>query len=174
MESIKLILPRQIDRDRIMDYKNEFISSGDSIDGSGGLKEAISFEGWYNDFKNNLSEDTVSPNLVSCTTFIAVREEDNKIVGMISIRHRLNEYLLRLGGHIGYSVRASERRKGYASRMLKQALVQCKELDIYRVLITCNKNNIGSAKTILNNGGILENEIMGKDRITQRYWIELE
>lgn len=94
---------------------------------------------------------------------------------MIDIRHRLNEFLLNFGGNIGYSVRKSERRKGYATEMLKLALKKCIELNIKKVLITCNKDNIGSAKTIISNGGILENEIFDPDdnKMTQRYWITL-
>jgi predicted acetyltransferase len=90
---------------------------------------------------------------------------------MIDIRHYLNDYLLRIGGNIGYSVRASERRKGYAKEMLRLALLKCRKLDLEKVLITCFKHNIASAKTIIANGGILENEITDEDGITQRYWI---
>ena len=105
-------------------------------------------------------------------TYLAI-DETNKLVGMIDIRHKLNEYLLNYGGHIGYSVRKSERRKGYATEMLKLALEKCKELNIKRVLITCDKNNIASACTILKNGGEFENEIIDGHEVTQRYWINL-
>lgn len=88
---------------------------------------------------------------------------------MIDIRHRLNDYLLNFGGHIGYSVRKSERQKGYTTEMLALALIECMKLNIKRVLITCDKDNIASAKTIINNGGILEGS-----GITQRYWINLD
>ena len=88
---------------------------------------------------------------------------------MIDIRHRLNDYLLNFGGHIDYSVRKSERQKGYATEMLALALIECMKLNIKRVLITCDKDNIASAKTIINNGGILEGS-----GITQRYWINLD
>ena len=92
---------------------------------------------------------------------------------MIDIRHRLNEYLLQFGGNIGYSVRPSQRRKGYATEMLALALEECRKLGLDRALVTCDKTNIGSAKTIQKNGGILENEVLEGDRITQRYWIAL-
>jgi predicted acetyltransferase len=74
-------------------------------------------------------------------------------------------------GHIEYSVRKSERKQGYATEMLALALKECKILGIREVLITCDKDNIASAKTIINNGGKLENEIFNVDKITQRYWI---
>ena len=101
----------------------------------------------------------------------------SKLIGMIDIRHRLNEGLLRFGGNIGYSVRPCCRRQGYATQMLALALEECRKMQMQKVLVTCNKENIGSAKTIQKNGGVLENEVAGKengeDRITQRYWITL-
>jgi predicted acetyltransferase len=93
---------------------------------------------------------------------------------MIDVRHRLNDYLLKFGGHIGYSVRKSERQKGYATEMLALTLKECIKLNIKRVLITCDKDNIASAKTVVNNGGVLENEIPEENGITQRYWLNLD
>ena len=94
---------------------------------------------------------------------------------MIDIRHFLNEYLENFGGHIGYSVAPSERRKGYASQMLKAALLKCKELGIDNVLITCIDNNEGSRKTILANGGLYESIVYEPDEkvFLERYWIAL-
>jgi predicted acetyltransferase len=77
-----------------------------------------------------------------------------------SIRHFLNEQLLRLSGHIGYEIRPTERRKGYATVMLKIALEKCRDIGIKQVLITCDKNNSASAKTIIANEGVLENELV--------------
>ena len=99
---------------------------------------------------------------------------DSKIVGTINIRYKLNDYLLRIGGHIGYGIRPSERCKGYATKMLALALEKCRELGIDKALVTCDKDNLGSAKTIINNGGVLENEYTESDgNIVQRYWIIL-
>ena len=95
------------------------------------------------------------------------------MVGAVNIRHDLNDYLLKYGGHIGDGIRPSERRKGYATEMIRLALEECRELGLTRVLMTCDKNNIGSAKSIIRNGGILENEVLGEGSIKQRYWIAL-
>ena len=93
---------------------------------------------------------------------------------MIQVRHSLNDYLLSYGGHIGYSVRASERRKGYESIMLKNALAYCQSIGLGKVLITCEKSNLGSAAVIKSGGGKLENELTDDiGAVYQRYWIYL-
>lgn len=173
MGVIKLVLPTEDYKEQIFDYKNEFLANGDSMDGTAGLRNAATFEEWFSALKDNSWEETVRDGLVPASTYLGVRVEDQKLVGMIDIRHRLNEYLLKFGGHIGYSVRKSERRKGYASQMLQLALEKCKEMNIKKVLITCDKDNIASARTIKSQGGILENEFLENKEITQRYWIEL-
>jgi hypothetical protein len=109
-------------RDQILEYKNEFIKNSDSLDGTAGLATAASIEDWLTALQDNLSEKTVRPGLVPASTFLGVRVKDNRIVGMIDIRRRLNDYLLEFGGNIGYSVRKSEREKGYAKEMLHLAL----------------------------------------------------
>lgn len=78
------------------------------------------------------------------------------------------------GGHIGDGVRPSERRKGIATKMISLALEECRKLGIPKVLMVCDKDNIGSAKSIINNGGVLENEIMCDGVIVQRYWIDFD
>lgn len=94
---------------------------------------------------------------------------------MIDIRHSLNEYLEKYGGHIGYSVVPSERCKGYASQMLKTALLKCRELNMDKVLITCADDNTGSRKAILANGGIYESTVYEPEEkvFLERYWIVL-
>lgn len=88
------------------------------MDGSAGLSGAESFEDWLSNLQANTSEETVKEGLVPASTYIVLAEDSNRIVGMIDIRHRLNDYLLKHGGHIGYSVRKTERRKGYATEIL--------------------------------------------------------
>ncbi|MBQ3229610.1 MAG: GNAT family N-acetyltransferase [Clostridia bacterium] len=131
----------------------------------------------YRDFDNYIENLEVKENdpkgLVPDSTFFCLDEERNIFVGAVNIRHRLNESLLLNGGHIGDGVRPSERRKGIATAMIGLALEECKKLGIKRVLMVCDKENVGSAKSIKNNGGILENEITVDGCVEQRYWIEL-
>lgn len=173
MSLLKLVLPTIYYKDEIMDYKKEFIENQDNMYGTAGLRNAKTFDEWYDGFCDNLREETVRKGLVQATTYMAISNNDDRLVGMINIRHRLNDSLLSVGGHIGYSVRNSERQKGYATEMLRLALKKCKELGLERVLITCDKDNIASAKTIINNNAILENEIQEEYTIVQRYWITI-
>lgn len=107
------------------------------------------------------------------TTLFCLDRDRNIFVGAVNIRHYLNEELLLTGGHIGDGIRPSERRKGYATAMIALALEECKKLGIERVLMCCDKDNIGSAKSILRNGGVLENEVEEDGHLEQRYWIQL-
>ncbi len=93
------------------------------------------------------------------TTLFCLDRDRNIFVGAVSIRHYLNDKLLKTGGRIGDGIRPGERRKGYVTAMIALALEECKKLGITRVLMCCDKNNIGLAKSIIKNGGVLENEI---------------
>ncbi|NFI07416.1 GNAT family N-acetyltransferase [Clostridium botulinum] len=102
-------------------------------------------------------EETVMYGLVPSSTYLAIRLVYNKLINMIDIRHKLNKYLFEFGGHIGYSIRKSERRKRSAKEILNLALEKSKDMNMGKVLITCSKENIASAKTIIYNCGVLEN-----------------
>lgn len=135
------------------------------------------FRNDYHDFDyylEHLERKTAEDDMVPDSVFFLLDEERDRLLGAVNIRHTLNETLLREGGHIGDGIRPSERRKGYATEMIRLALIECRKLGIDRVLMTCEKDNIGSAKSILNNGGILENEFVNSEgEIEQRYWIDL-
>lgn len=132
----------------------------------------------YRDFDNyleNLERKEESDGLVPDSVFFCLDCDRNIFVGAVDVRHYLNENLSVTGGHIGDGVRPSERRKGYATAMIGLALDECRKLGIRRVLMTCDKDNIGSAKSIINNGGVLENEVINEEGVPeQRYWIELD
>lgn len=105
--------------------------------------------------------------------FLLVHNGNKRILGAIDIRYALTDYLYNYGGNIGYGIRPTERRKGYATEMLRMALDVSREKGMNRVLITCDKDNTGSARTIIKNGGILENEVLEDSKLVQRYWIAL-
>ena len=130
----------------------------------------------YHDFDaylKSLEESEPKEGYVHASTFFAYDRERDILVGAVDIRHSLNEALLLDGGHIGDGVRPSERRKGYATAMIALALDECRKLGIEKLLMVCNKENTGSAKSIQNNGGVLENEINVEGETVQRYWIQL-
>ena len=129
----------------------------------------------YKDFENycnNLEIKDGSNGMVPDSTYFCLDEDRNIMVGAVNIRHYLNESLLLNGGHIGDGVRPTERRKGVATKMIALALEECQKLGIEKVLMVCDKDNIGSAKSIINNGGVLENEVEVEGVMEQRYWIE--
>ncbi len=137
----------------------------------------VIFKNDYRDFDyylEHLETKDTSQGFVPDSVFFLLDEERNRLVGAVNIRHYLNEHLFNYGGHIGDGVRPSERRKGYATEMIRLALIECKKLGIDRVLICCNSDNIGSKKSILKNGGVLENIVMEDGKPMERYWIEIK
>ncbi len=100
---------------------------------------------------------------------------DSQFLGAVSLRHELNDNLMRFGGHIGYSVRPGERRKGYASLMLRETLAEARKLNLHKVLVTCSDDNFGSIGAIEKNGGILEDKVhlSFQKAPERRYWIKL-
>ena len=176
-QELKLEIPINEYKDQVMEYRRIFLENGESFDGCAGLEECNTYEEWI-DFENRLSKK-YGESYVPSDVYLAIRKSDNKLVGIIDIRKGLSDFLYNYGGNIGYSVLPEERRKGYAKNMLLLALLKCKEMNIERVLVTCDKENIASSKTIRANGGILENEVndevgLSKSGYIQRYWISLK
>lgn len=127
----------------------------------------------FDNYMNCLDIKDDKGDLVPDSTFFCVDEERDIFVGAVNIRHYLNDSLLLNGGHIGDGVRPSERKKGVATKMIALALKECKKIGIDNVLMVCDKENIGSSKSIQNNGGILENEILTEGIVEQRFWISI-
>jgi predicted acetyltransferase len=104
-------------------------------------------------------------------TFL-VADVDGALVGRVSIRHELNDFLLHVGGHIGYGVRPQHRRRGYATEILRQSLIIARAAGVEDVLVTCDEPNLASAAVIERLGGELEDVRLGDDGVgKRRYWI---
>ncbi len=135
------------------------------------------FKNDYHDFDRYLRELEIKEpedGMVPDSVFFLLDEERDRLLGAVNIRHYLNAYLLREGGHIGDGIRPTERKKGYGTELLRLALQECEALGIERALVICDRNNIGSAKAIQKNGGVLENEFVNENGgIEQRYWIRI-
>ena len=178
MTQIELIEPNMKYADEIWAFRQEVMEfdaeNEDQFAGCISLDSSKSAEEWINICNLRKSEETceqVGTNVPS-HMYLAVRKNDDKVVGVIDLRHHINHPILGTwGGHCGYSVRPSERRKGYAKEMLRLNIQNAKALGIPKLLITCNVTNEASKKTILANGGVFENTIDVDGTVMKRYWI---
>ena len=130
-------------------------------------------ESWaiYIDRVNSASRDQNLPVGRVPATFL-VAEVDGQIVGRVSIRHQLNQYLEQRGGHIGFGIRPEFRGQGFATEILLEALEIASTLGIERVLVTCDDTNIASSRVIEKCGGVLENVVDPENEEKfRRYWI---
>ena len=173
---MKLIEPDEWYLSQVAEFRKEFLDAGSSMDGQGPLRRMADPAEWLRFCRACKTEAGCPPQFVPATQFLYVRESDDRIVGMIQVRHRFNDYLEKYAGHIGYSVRPSERRKGYAKAMLAACLPYCASIGLHRILISCVKGNLASARTILANGGVYESTVFCEpDQIDlERYWIDLD
>ena len=168
MNYIELIFPPKEYESDAMEYREEHIANGEKA--YRGIAVWIALKIMMNGLKK--INDALNHEIFSII-FFAVRKSDQKLIGNINIRYPYLDYV-QIHGHIGYSVRPSERRKGYATKMLKLALEYCATAGLDKVLLTCDKSNIASSKTIKKCSGVLESEEMQTDgKTVQRYWIEL-
>lgn len=177
MEGLILVAPKEEYKKQAEEYIQEFREHNSEVNGASMLDAFLENDD-YGEWLLKIAthgKGFVEEGYVQADTYFAVRERDNKIIGTINIRHIFNGDLADEGwSHIGYAVRPMERRKGYATEILRLGLTKCAELGLRKVLITCGKNNIASAKTILNNGGVYIDEITEEDGITERYWIAIK
>ena len=175
MSAIKLVIPTEEYLDQVWAYRQECFEADSSMDGCGPLRRTESPAKWLEVVRSYADPATVPEGKVQATQFLAARESDGKVMAMIQVRHYFNEYLEKYAGHIGYSTRPSERRKGYAKEMLRLTLPFCKEIGLDRVLISCEPDNPGSRRTILANGGVYESTVHepNEDIDLERYWITL-
>ena len=167
--NIRLVTLTEEYKEQLIEMMDEWCATGEKI-----VPYAIR-KNDYHDFQYYLENLDITEEVdgkVPDTTFCCLDVDRNIFVGAVNIRHYLTEEMLVNAGHIGDGIRPSERRKGYATAMIGLALEEAKKLGIDRVLMCCDKENIASAKSIVNNGGILENEVVVNGVTEQRYWIE--
>jgi len=182
MNKIEFLLPTLLHKAAAENFKNEFFEIQEYVIPGSAMLDQMDYEQWLTHNTNNRCESTVSSGWVVATTFFAVKKHDPKIIGMIDVRHNLgNEFLVQYGGHIGFSVCPSERKKGYATEILRMGLEYAKSLNIEKVMIGCYTDNIPSVRTIEKCGGILsatkhytdENIPYADGKHVNIYWINL-
>ena len=133
-----------------------------------------SFQKFLTEMEKSEKGIDLKPNLVAQTTFWLVKD-GTTIVGESRLRHALTPDLRLEGGHIGYAIRPSQRRKGNGTEILRLTLLEAKKMGFDKVLVTCDKDNIGSSKIIIANGGVLDGEGISKRsrKIVQQYWVPI-
>lgn len=177
MEIIRLIEPTEDYANEIWTLRQEIIDQNDpdQFAGCGKMQSCQTAQEWIELVKNGNDEKKLTGGIVPSNTYLAIRTTDQRVVGVIDLRHHIDHPILGTwGGHIGYSVRPLERRKGYATEMLRLNLLRARELGIKKVLVTCDTNNQASETVIQKNGGIFDQEILVDDSIIKRYWIIVE
>ena len=180
MEKFYLEIPSIERKDDILNFLHEFATYRSDLNGAGALDkifEGYTFEEALNRcLKMENEEYARSVDRCPSKTFLLIRDNDNKIVGCINLRWNLTEKVLKFGGHIGYSIRPTERRKGYNKINLYLALKEAKKVGLDRVMLDCSVNNIASDNTIKALGGVLERcEIDPWDNeLTNVYWIDVD
>lgn len=165
--------PDARDTTEISAFKEEFQIQKSGMDGTGILVHSTAEE-WL--LYNQQMENVEDPHGLHCLQYGLFQSENGRLLGLLQIRLELMGYLTDFGGNIGYCVRPSERRKGYAGEMLRRSLDICREKGLQKVLITCLEDNIASARTIESCGGVFEKIIYdGQNYLAnlKRYWITL-
>lgn len=158
---MKFVFPNENYKKQAIDFINEFYEYNSEINGSGALDGYLTdstYEKWIEKVMADIDIANIEKGRVPAYTYFYVNEADNNIVGMINIRLALNDFLRTEGGHIGYCIRPTERKKHYATDMLKEAIAFCGTIGLNNIIISCDKTNQASSKVIENCGGVLDAE----------------
>jgi predicted acetyltransferase len=160
-------------KEQIIEAVQEFHSEGRLLDYDV-QRLRRNFAGYLHTTQNQKDPERVIPGRVPTTDFWLI--DGDRVIGRLSLRHELNDFLLKVAGHIGYVIRPSLRRRGYGKEILHLGLEQARAVGLKRVLVTCDENNIGSKKVIESNGGKFENAVVvdGSPIMKLRYWIDVE
>ncbi|SUC10302.1 Predicted acetyltransferase [Pasteurella canis] len=175
MQRLTLIQPNLTHKNQILNYQQAYQAADLVLHGASQLQQfsAKNFADWLDYIQAPAGTHLFGyEKKVKDSSYLAWHNNENRMIGMINIRHELPPHLLQYGGHIGYSIHPQEWRKGYATEMLALALEKTDELGIKEVMISCDKDNIASSRVIIKNNGVLENEIRLDGKIIQRYWIK--
>ena len=165
---MELRRPRLADKETVLEMMAEFEQTQSAHDGGFWDTENFVYEEWL---ETNMQKEmgiNLPENHVPSIQFVSF-DDVGRALGFLNLRLRLNEGLLNYAGHIGYSIRPSERGEGYAKETLRQGLQVAKEKNIKKALVTCSVNNPASRAVILANGGLIEDVRNG----VERYWIEV-
>ena len=180
MEKFYLEKPTIKRKEEALDYLEEHVKYKSDMNGTGSMDRCLNdwtYEKWLEELEKKTNQEYMdSIGWAPSITFFLIRENDNKIIGMINIRYNVTEEIISKGGsHIGYGIRPTERRKGYNKINLYLGLLEEKKLGEKTVLLECTADNIGSNKTIIALGGDLEkSEIDEWDNLlTNYYWIDV-
>lgn len=164
--------PTLADKEELLQLQADFQRNNEIMHGDSYLSETPRFEDWLA-LQVILADEALLPeDRVAGVTLLVKYQE--KIIGIVNLRYWLNDYLLHFGGHIGYSLKAEYRNKGYGTELLALVLKVARKKGINPILITCDVENVGSARVIEKNGGVLENIVIEPEskRQVKRYWID--
>ena len=173
---LEFVLPAEEHRGQVEEYKRKFLDerrerlSSAVMPGCGNL-EKMGVDEWLWACEDWRVGANLPEGFVPATQYLAIRKEDGKLIGMFQIRHHLNDFLEKIGGHIGYSVAPDERRKGYATDMLNMGIDKCKEMGIEKIVISCVRENKPSAAVIKKCGGKFEGRGKHEGKVFERYSI---
>ena len=176
MGEIILVRPTAAYASQVMQLRTELLAANDadSFAGCSFLEEYDDYAAWLERLSIQEDLERLPEGSVPSSAWLAVRRSDDRVVGLIDLRHHIDHPILGLwGGHIGYTVRPSERGKGYAKEMLRLDLENARALGLPRVMITCSPANSASERTIIACGGVHEKDVSVGRSVIRRYWIEL-
>jgi predicted acetyltransferase len=171
-EKVHLIKPTEDLESEYLEFYHEWKDSGEDMIPWVIARDPADFPSMVQFLLDNEKGVNIPKGWVKDSTYWLVND-NKKVLGVVNIRHGLTEKLFNIGGHIGYGIRPSERRQGYATKILAYSLEKTKELGIEKVLVVCDAVNIGSARTIINNGGVEDVSFTEEDgNVVRRFWIE--